>query len=389
MTVRAVGFDIKKFNFGEDIEDLKIEASDSEEFELTVGVDTRKIRRGLRKQTRELKYFFFENIFIISIILGIFIIVLGVGLYLNFEVYNKVYKEEIAFKTQNFIMKINDSYITHNNYLGKSIAPKNKEYIIVNFNIKSNNAENITLDPEKVSLVLSNKVYYPILGKYASFFDLGVGYNTQKIDHSPNNYIFVFEIDESSYNYNNAIFRYIESTRISSNKVETRYKKVKLTPESLDTNNVVATIKKGEKMWLGQSSLKASTLIINDIEINKSFNYQVTSCINSVCSDIQKTISADIYTTKDLSILHIKDTYTSDKSAAYLEINNFRLLINKFGKLVYTINNKNYELAINDYTPNDYQGEDAYIEVPGYITNATSIKLMLMLRNKDYIYILK
>ena len=43
ITVRTLGFDIKKFHFGEDINNLKIDISDSEEVELTTGIDTNKL----------------------------------------------------------------------------------------------------------------------------------------------------------------------------------------------------------------------------------------------------------------------------------------------------------------------------------------------------------
>src|SRR5690606_5863034 len=49
IAVRAFGFNIKKFNFGEDLQELEIEARDNEEFELTVGIDREKISRGIRR----------------------------------------------------------------------------------------------------------------------------------------------------------------------------------------------------------------------------------------------------------------------------------------------------------------------------------------------------
>ena len=58
--IRSIGFNIKKFNFSQDIEDLAIDVSDSEEFELTIGTDSGKINRLIRKNKRELKYFYLE-----------------------------------------------------------------------------------------------------------------------------------------------------------------------------------------------------------------------------------------------------------------------------------------------------------------------------------------
>ncbi|MDD4624704.1 MAG: hypothetical protein PHX40_04985, partial [Bacilli bacterium] len=59
--IRAIGFNIKKFNFAKDIEDLNIDVSDNEEFELTFGTNPDKLNRILRKNQRELKCFYLEH----------------------------------------------------------------------------------------------------------------------------------------------------------------------------------------------------------------------------------------------------------------------------------------------------------------------------------------
>jgi hypothetical protein len=86
--IRAVGFNIKKFNFGEDLQELEIEVTDNEEFELTVGVDSNKIGRTLRKSKREIKYFVIENAFILILISFAIITTMGITIFLNTKVYN-------------------------------------------------------------------------------------------------------------------------------------------------------------------------------------------------------------------------------------------------------------------------------------------------------------
>ena len=58
--VRALGFDIKKFDFDSELHGFKIEEVDQEEVEFTLD-DTNKIGRKFRRRLRELRYYYFEN----------------------------------------------------------------------------------------------------------------------------------------------------------------------------------------------------------------------------------------------------------------------------------------------------------------------------------------
>ena len=58
--IRGLGFDIKKFNFNKDLQDLKLEAGDNEEVEVTTNISSDKILNTGRKQVRELKYYYTE-----------------------------------------------------------------------------------------------------------------------------------------------------------------------------------------------------------------------------------------------------------------------------------------------------------------------------------------
>ena len=55
VAIRATGFDIKGFNFKEDLAELEIKEEDSEEFEVSFDVDTDKLKRGLKKRIRYAK----------------------------------------------------------------------------------------------------------------------------------------------------------------------------------------------------------------------------------------------------------------------------------------------------------------------------------------------
>ena len=95
--VRATGFDIKKFNFGQDLAKLDIKEEDREEFEFEVNVDTGKVQRKFRRNLRHAKYVYFENRFLINMGLLLLFSVICFVVYLNLNVYNKVYSEMEAF----------------------------------------------------------------------------------------------------------------------------------------------------------------------------------------------------------------------------------------------------------------------------------------------------
>ena len=59
--IRAMGFDIKKFDFKRDLKELNLTDADNEEFELELGIDKEKINIKLRRKLRELKYYYKEN----------------------------------------------------------------------------------------------------------------------------------------------------------------------------------------------------------------------------------------------------------------------------------------------------------------------------------------
>ena len=62
--IRGIGFNIKKFNFKSDLDELEISSEDSEEVEFLIGGDTYKLKRTIRRFFRELSYYYKENKFI-------------------------------------------------------------------------------------------------------------------------------------------------------------------------------------------------------------------------------------------------------------------------------------------------------------------------------------
>ena len=115
MFIRALGFDIKKFNFTKDIQELNLTQEDAEEIEVDVNVDTNVLMREVRKQKREFGYFFKEyKVFILGIIF-VLMIVLGVFGYNYFSKKFKVYNQNEVVGYLNKRFESNSFY--HPQYL--------------------------------------------------------------------------------------------------------------------------------------------------------------------------------------------------------------------------------------------------------------------------------
>lgn len=192
MFIRGLGFDIKKFNFSKDFEEMNIATEDSEEVEVNVGIDTTNVMRAVRKQRREFGYFFKEfKVYIITIII-ILLGILGYKGYNYFSLKYKVYNEMEYVGYNNFI-RITDSYYN---------IGEDNNYIIISFDILRNGKQD-RLDVNSLGLYVGDNKYIPNKNICYEFNSLGNCYKKQYITNEVRNYILVYQIDtlniENSY----------------------------------------------------------------------------------------------------------------------------------------------------------------------------------------------
>lgn len=185
MLIRGLGFDIKKFNFSSDFQELNIKAEDNEEVEVNLGIDTTNIMRNVRKQKREFGYFFQEfKIYIIAIII-IILIFLGFKGYNYFEEKLKVYKQNDLVGSHNFIT-ITDSYYS---------ISDNQNYVIIKFNIYKN-GKNEKININNLLLQIGKNKYTPDKTICSRFKSLGTCYKQQYITNNVNSYIVVYPVTD-------------------------------------------------------------------------------------------------------------------------------------------------------------------------------------------------
>lgn len=185
MLIRGLGFDIKKFNFGKDVQELNLTDEDGEEIEVNVGIDTTNIVRGIRKKKRELGYFYREYTKYILAIIFIILIILGVKGYNYFNREFKVYNQGDTVGIHDFI-KITDSYYDKSD---------NGNYIIVKFDVYRNGVRQ-RFDVGKVSLYVNKKKYNADKNVCYKYDVVGNCYKKQYILEKEKSYILVYPVDK-------------------------------------------------------------------------------------------------------------------------------------------------------------------------------------------------
>ena len=360
--VRGLGFDIKKFNFKEDLNELDLDITDDEEVELTLG-NTEGTQRKLRRNLRELKYYYKENQFFINTIIVIAILILASTITIEKEVINKVYEEQEAVATEDFSFKVLDSYITNKSYENKKITDTDTSFVIVKMLISSNyekkelNTANLILTTNNNSYTMSNRYY-------SNFIDIGTGYKGQKIDKNKQ-YILVFNIPN-------------EDIKEKMQLIYLGNKKIDIRPESLDSINDTKNQKLKSTINLAETPLGIGSLTITSYELNQKFAYEYNYEING-----------QPYTGK-LNIISLNNTILKLEITAQIPktFTTFSL-IDTYGEIKYKVAGVEYtSKVLNNKTPGSYN-KGLYLEVDKEVANAENIWLELTIRNKKYIYNLK
>ena len=189
--VRGLGFDIKKFNFVHDLEDLGIDVNDEEEVELTLG-NTNTIWRKLRRHLREFKYYYFENRIFINIIVIVIVALIGFSLVIDKEVVNKVYQQNEVFSTDQFTFNVLESYITNRDFDNQEIMNNNTSFVVVRIRLSSNVGKKV-LNTGNLILKVNHHSYSSDKKYAARFKDLGSAYRDQKIDEATD-YLFIYNV---------------------------------------------------------------------------------------------------------------------------------------------------------------------------------------------------
>lgn len=379
--IRGIGFNIKKFNFKSDLEDLEISNEDNEEFEFLVGKDIYQTKRTIRRFFRELKYYYLENKFIVHVIVVIGIVILGTFIYMNREIKEKVYKENESFTFGSLSIKVKDSYVSNLNNNGK-IINNDKSYVILILELKNRYTRDIDFNYENLGLIVNKKRIQPNISIGNNFSDYGNPYSGGSIKgESTLNCILVYEIDKYLINSN---FKLESYSRIDTKGgLGIINREIKINPSIVNSNISVNTVNKGTNIELNRTSLKKTNLNIKDYELTNRYEYQVcrneTDCITSSNSIFDYPNG---YNNKTLLVLDYSLTF--DENSIYASLNrDYKSFFNDFLEIKYNYNNRDYTIKVDLLNPENYQ-EKLIMMVPKNINNAESIYAIITIRNVSY-----
>ena len=376
---RAVGFDIKKFGFGKDLEELEIDVTDNEEFELQIDVDASKFKRNINRNKRYIKYFISEHKFGIVLVATILLALGSYFIYSRVGIYSSFTKPNKMIKTNSLTMGTIDSYITNKDYQGNTITT-DTSLVVVQIKVKSNSKEKLNMG--RFKLVVNNKNYYHTTKYKEKLIDFGTTYNDEFITNEFSTYILVFEIPGKDSGKK----KYLQYSDTNDKNV-----KFNISTKNIDENTDLNTKELGSTVNLKNNLIESGTFTINDFELNDKFKVDYKFCITtSECYDSYEYIVPNFKSNYDKTILKLNGKINIEESN--IKVADLYDFISKFGTLVYTINGQTKKQTISfvQVKPLKTTVKDTfYIEVLDEVKNADNISLEFDLRNNKYVYILK
>ena len=381
--IRGIGFNIKKFDFKSDLDELEISSEDSEEVEFLVGIDTYKTKRSIRRFFRELKYYYKENKFIFIMIFVIVIGIIGTMLYMNEEVYQRVYNENdsMALGYLNFVIK--DSYISNLSQNGE-VLNEDKYYVILQLEITNRYRESHEFSYSSLELNVNDEYFHPNLSIANYFKDYGTPYNGTYIQgNSTGDYILVYEIDSYLINQNFLItvFSHYDASVGGIGVVNDR---IRIRPDIVDSNIVTNYVNLGTNISLANTNLGNSEIRITDYEFTNRYTYSYEYCINdSNCIPSTAPIQYNNNGGRTMLLVLGYDLLL-DNEIPYMDVTKtYRSFFEDFIRIQYTVNGINYQYRPSIANPSSYN-EKVVLAVPREMANADEVALILTVRNRSY-----
>lgn len=385
--IRGTGFDVKKFDFGQDLQDLEIDESDSEEFEVDFSVDRNKTKRKLKYQIRKLKYIFKENKLAFIVVTVFILLVTGVLTYYYISTRPRVLNQGELFRGNGLSLSIENSYLTRYDYKGQEIE-KDFSFLVLQIKVLNLSKYQNTLPFATSKIVIGSYSYTPTLNYEEYLFDFGNIYKNENIGEEYTYKTLIYKIptlltdEEILFNYVNKV-----------NSKEKFFKdEVKIRYIDLDKEKDKKTYELGEEISFEDLPFKNYKIKIDSYEIKPSFKLEYNYCYKKECTKSYEYVKPSIVSNYDKVLLKLKGTYNLSDEVNIEGVYDIYDLIDKFGYLKYELNNevKTQNVKFKEVTSNKAKEMDTYyIEVLKELQNASKISLIIKIRNQTYEYTLK
>lgn len=385
---RAIGFNVSRFDFNNDILELELSEKDNEEFEIMVDFDVNDLKRSAQKRLRYFRYFIKGNK---KTIMWSFAFLVGfIGIFLAFSVYknkkNTVGIGRYRNNINSFNIVYNNSYIVDADSNGNKIKD-NIHLLVLDVTLSNNDKKR---DRQFLTGTIGINIgddNYTVTKKYRNIVkDLGVMYSDETIKSMKSSRrLLVFEVPE------NRLHSKIYFTLKDLSSGEKMFAKINPT-NFTNAKSESVTKKLKEEMNIKDSVVGDAKINIKSAEFANYYpiTYKYCTTDNKVCMDSLEYLFPDnSYTNFDKTILKIDGNFEFDKNGSIKNLGN---LINNYGYIEYEINNKKYiqnngiehinsTRVINN---NNY-----YLGVKDEIAKANKVSLVFKLRNNEYRYVIK
>lgn len=383
IVIRATGFDIKGFNFKEDLAELEIKEEDNEEFEVNFDVDTDKLKRNLKKRLRYARYAYLENKFIINIAVGVLLLISTYFYLSSLNVYSKTYSENDSFKTNEFMIQINEAYET------KYDSKANKlfddfELVVVRIKARKLYGKKTKLNTGRFILKANDNNYYHTIEYKDELRDLGNTYVDSKVSTTEDeSYLLVFKVDKIDLT-NNMQLRYTDTTG--------DVVKVSIKTNNLDKEEEGSNASLGQELNFSGSILGNSVLKIDSYELGDSFKLDYNYCVDDNCYNAVEYVNVSASDNYNKTLLKLVGTINLDKSLPITKSSSLFRFMSQFVTIKYKKGNEEKKIIVKlkEVTPTKTRPANTYfVEVSKSLLEADNIILEINVRNKVYNYTLK
>lgn len=385
MAVRALGFNIKQFNFKDDIKDLDLSEEDSELVELNLGFDTSRIEKFIRRMIREFMYYFKENKFIFVLFGGIVLVIIVMTGFKGYEITHFTYRQGKSFNYDNFKIVIEDSIITNVDYNGNLLS-EDSYYVVAKLNVTNNYKEKRALDYKNFKIYVGRDYYYPTLDLGVNFIDYGKPYLGEKFNaKETKQFILTYVIDKKYAKRDLAITLY-SGVSLKKKNYTPKTITLKLKPTTIGDEDVVLNSKLNSVVSLGGTYLKNSTLTVTDVSIGSKYNYKYEYCVNKDCKEYSDFVMATHSKNDPKTLLVFDYDYSIDNTSDYYlnAADSFNNFVTNFVKVKYYVVGVPLVAEVKNITPTNMKGKVA-LELTKNIEVAERIELYITIRNKTYI----
>lgn len=386
--IRSTGFNLKKFDFQNDIRELNLNAADAQEFELKLNIDFDLIKRKINHIFRNLVYYFKENKFIFICIITALVVGL-VALIVTNRVKdpNRTFNINQEFSYNSLRMKVNKVMVTNMDYNGDPII-EDSFYVVLDLSVTNTGNSSYKLDYNNFKLQIGKKMYTPeqSITKYFEDFTNTASPNVL-VSNRDYRYAIVYKID--SKDKNKAMKWVIYNGSVTQKKKQVfRHIYVNLKTESKYNPSVGGNYTLGEEINFKDTYLGNTTLMVKDYEFKDSYLYEYEACFYDDCKKYKDKLSVNLKH-PDYKLLIVKADYKPDTSTMFYAYGgNLRNFISKFVDIEYKIDETVYTDKAIHVTPQNATNFIAF-EVPPEMENASIIQFTITIRDKTYYINLK